>query len=209
MLSFKYSYVAAFFNFLYRVLTRRRVIGLEHVPTDGAVIIVANHLALADPPLLAVSLGRRVQFMAKHQLFRIPVVGWALRRLGAHPVRRGRLDMTAMRWVHQTLGEGAAVVIFPEGQRSRSGKLRTGYRGVASIAARAKVPVLPVGIAGTEKLERGLFWLRPRVTVNVGEPFMLSRNGHKPGREELAALTDEMMRAIARQLPPEYRGKYS
>jgi 1-acyl-sn-glycerol-3-phosphate acyltransferase len=173
------------------------------------VIIVANHLAMADPPLLAVCLGRRVTFMAKQQLFRFPPFGWVMRRLGSFPVNRGRLDINSMRRVHSLLKNGGVVAIFPEGMRSRDHQMHKAYRGVAAIAARAKAPVLPVGIFGTEKLERPWrFGLRPKITVRVGEPFILSRGGHKPDRQELAELTTEMMESIARLLPPEYRGEY-
>jgi 1-acyl-sn-glycerol-3-phosphate acyltransferase len=208
-LSCKYRVLYKLVCSYYAIFSRLRVIGRENVPRSGPVIIVANHLAMADPPLLAVCLGRRVNFMAKQQLFRFPGFRWLLRRLGAFPVYRGRLDMASMRWVHGVLKKGGAVVIFPEGMRSRDGKLHPAYRGVAAIAARAKAPVLPVGIIGTEKLERPWrFGLRPEITVRVGEPFILSRDGHKPGRHELAELTTGMMENIARLLPPEYRGKY-
>ena len=208
-MAFKYSYVVAFFDFVYRVFTRCRIIGLENVPMDGPLIIVCNHLALADPPLLAVRLGRRVEFLAKHQLFQIPVFGWALRNLGAHPVYRGQLDMTAMRWVHRSLEEGRAVVIFPEGKRSRSRKLQPAFRGVAAIAIRTGAPVLPIGLTGTEHLEFPLFALaRPKVTINIGKPFFISRNTDRSGRKERDDETNDMMRHIARLLPEKYRGVY-
>jgi len=208
-LSLKYRWFCRFVGVIYSLLMRRRIIGLGNVPGSGPVIIVANHLALADPPLLGISLGRRLKFMAKQELFGYPVIGRLARRLGAFPVYRGRLDMASMRWVHGVLNGGAAVVIFPEGMRSRSGRMRPAFRGVAAIASRAAVPVLPVGISGTEKLERpwGIF-RRPEVTVRIGRPFYLSHNGHKPNREELAELTTEMMNHIARLLPRRYRGDY-
>jgi 1-acyl-sn-glycerol-3-phosphate acyltransferase len=190
-------------------MTRYRVRGLENVPRTGALLVVANHLGLVDPPLLGASLKRPVIFIAKQELFRRPPVGYLLRKLGAFPISRGRLDLEAMRRAYRVLAEGNALVVFPEGKRSRSGGLGVAYRGAAQIAVRAGVPVLPVAISGTEALERPFGWLRrPVVTVNIGCLFYLPQANGRVLRQELEESTGVIMSAIAGLLPPAYRGEY-
>ena len=192
------------------LLTRWQVRGRENVPSQGPVLVVANHLNLADPPLLFVSLGRRVIFMAKEELFRSGFLSYFIRGFGAFPVHRGQLDRKALRQAEQVLADGQALVMFPEGMRSHSGRLRPAFPGSALIALRSGVPVLPVGITGTERI-RGVTWLlhRPQIIVNVGRPFHLPPASSKLTKVKLAELTNYMMGRIAELLPLEYRGNYA
>ena len=195
---------------LLTLLTRCRVEGRENVPNQGALLVVANHMNLADPPILGVSLGRKAIFMAKKELFHFRVIGYFIRSLGAFPIHRGQLDMKAMQQAQQVLADGLALIMFPEGMRSRSGRLRPAFSGSALIALRSGAPILPVGIAGTEKI-KGVVWLlhRPQITVNIGHPFYLPSAGSKLTKEELAELTNSIMRRIAELLPQEYQGVYA
>ena len=195
---------------LLTLLTRCQVRGKENIPSQGPLLIVANHLNLADPPLLGVSLGRKVIFMAKKELFHFRAIGYFIGSFGAFPVHRGRLDRRALRQAEQLLAQGLALVMFPEGMRSRSGRLRPAFPGSALIASRSGVPILPVGIIGTEKI-KGVTWLlrRPRITVNIGHPFYLPSVSSKLTKAELAELTNFIMGHIAELLPPEYRGDYA
>lgn len=191
-------------------LTRRRVVGKENVPQQGPLLVVANHLSLVDPPLLGITLEREVTFMAKKELFRFPPLGYLMRGFGAFPVHRGQLDIAALRQAQQALTEGRVLVMFPEGMRSRSGHLRPAFSGAALIALRSGAPILPVGIAGTEKMKWPVWvFRRPRITVNIGVPFHLPPGTDKPTRAELADQTDYIMRHIARLLPEQYRGDYA
>lgn len=192
------------------LLTRWQVKGRENVPSQGPLLIVANHLHLADPPLLWVSLHRKVIFMAKEELFRSRFLSYFIRGLGSFPVHRGRLDREALRQADQVFAQGLALVMFPEGMRSKSGQLRSAFRGSSLIALRSGVPILPVGIIGTEKI-RGMTWLlrRPQITVNIGHPFYLPPVSSNPTKVEMAKLTNFIMRRIAELLPPEYRGDYA
>ena len=195
---------------LFLLLTHRRIRGKENIPGQGPVLVVANHLNLADPPLLAVSLSREVIFMAKKELFRSKFSSYFVRGFGAFPVRRGRLDGKALRQAEQVLAEGKALAMFPEGARSLSTQLRPAFSGSALIALRSCAPILPVGITGTEKL-RGIAWLlrRPRITVNIGRPFQLPPASSKLTKGELAESTNYIMGRIAELLPEEYRGNYA
>ncbi len=192
------------------LLTRWQVKGGENVPSQGPLLIIANHINFVDPPLLGVSLSRKVAFMAKEELFRSRLSSYLIRRLGAFPVRRGQLDKKALRQAYRLLADGQALAMFPEGSRSRNAQLQPAFPGSALIAARSGVPVLPVGITGTEKI-KGLAWIlrRPQVTVNIGHPFHLPPASSKSTKVELAELTNFIMGRIAELLPPEYRGIYA
>ncbi len=196
--------VGAFF----RLFTRWRVKGRENVPRKGALLVVSNHLNFNDPPLLGVSLGRQVVFMAKEELFRFRPLAYFLSSLGAFPVHRGRLDREAIRRSEKALAEGRALVMFPEATRSPRSQLQRAFPGSALIASRQAVPVLPVGIFGTERLKGLWLFRRPRITVNIGKTFSLPKAGSKLTREELTENTELIMRRVAELLPPEYRGVY-
>lgn len=192
------------------LLTRWQVNGKENIPRQGAALIVANHLSLVDPPLLGVSLNRRVIFMAKKELFRYRFIGHFIGSLGAFPVHRGQLDRKALNQAEQVLAQGQALVMFPEGMRSHSSQLQPAFPGSALIASHSGVPIIPVGITGTEKIKGPVGLLRrPRITVNIGHAFHLPPAGSKLTRVELAELTNYIMEHIAALLPPEYRGNYA
>jgi len=195
---------------LFKLLTRWQVKGRENVPKEGPVLVVANHLNLTDPPLLGVSLGRTVIFMAKEELFRSSLGAYFVSGLGSFPVHRGKLDRRALRSSQKVLADGLALAMFPEASRSRSARLKTAMPGSALIACRSGVPILPVGIIGTEQI-KGMCWLfrRPRLTINIGKPFNLPPVEGKLTREKLVEYTDLIMQRIAELLPPQYRGVYA
>lgn len=195
---------------LLSLLTRCRVRGQDNVPKQGPLLVIANHLNLADPPVLGISLGRRAVFMAKDELFRSRIVAYLMRNFGVFPVAKGRLDREALGKAMQVLSDGQALVIFPEGMRSKSRRLKVAFHGAALLALRSGAPVVPVGISGTEKIT-GLacLWRRPEITVNIGPPFTLPPVNGKLTKSGLLGLTDVMMVCIAELLPPEYRGHYA
>jgi len=190
-----------------RLFGRWEVHGREHVPRRGPLIVVANHLNNADPPLLAASVPRRIRFMAKVEFYRSWRSRLPIALFGSFPVRRGEADLGALRVAQQLLARGEVVGILPEGTRNKRGiGLQPAHPGAALLALRTGAPVLPVGITGTERIH-GLSVLlqHPRITVSIGEPLRLAR----PSRIDRAAVeeaTATIMRAIAAQLPPEYRG---
>ncbi|MFC2060216.1 lysophospholipid acyltransferase family protein [Chloroflexota bacterium] len=192
------------------LFTHWQVKGRDNLPNRGGVLVIANHLSLADPPILIVSLTRKAIFMAKKELFRSRFTGYFISSFGSFPVHRGQLDRNALRQADQVLAQGLALVMFPEGTRSHSGQLQPAFPGSALIARRNNVPILPVGISGTEKI-KGIAWLlrRPEITVNIGQPFHLPTVNGKLTRLENTRLTDYMMRHIAELLPQEYQGEYA
>ncbi len=206
---FYYVVVKLVIRILLFLLTRWQVKGRENIPNQGPLVIVANHLSFVDIPLLGVSFGRRVIFMAKKELFHFRLIGYFIGSLGAFPVHRGQLDRKALRQANRALADGQALLIFPEGTRSRSGRLRHAFPGSALIALRSGAPILPVGISGTERI-KSIPWSlrRPRVIVNIGSPFHLPPINSRLSKTELAELTNSIMGHIAELLPVEYRGNY-
>ena len=187
-----------------------QVRGRKNVPGQGPLLVVANHLHIADPPTIGVSLGRKTRFMAKKELFQPRFISYFISGFGAFPVRRGQLDRQAIRQAEQTLSQGLALIMFPESSRSKNAQLHPGYHGSALIALRTGVPVLPVAITGSEKVKGATWWLRrPRLTVNIGQPFQLPAIDGKITRKELEKMTDIIMGHIAELLPAEYRGSYA
>jgi 1-acyl-sn-glycerol-3-phosphate acyltransferase len=186
--------------------------GVEHVPRDGAYIVVANHCSLWDPAMLgwatAYQRGRIVHFMAKLEMRRWPAIGWLATQSGVFFVRRGEGDRAAQREALALLAAGEPIAIFPEGTRSRDGRLKELKPGAALLALRSGAPLLPVGIAGSHRLFPGGTRIphRSRITVRIGPTFSI---GHQPeGRLDRHALTTGSTRireAIAALLPPSQR----
>jgi 1-acyl-sn-glycerol-3-phosphate acyltransferase len=194
---------------LYAGITVR---GIENVPRSGALLVASNHLNDADPGVLATRIPRRLVFMAKSELFGIPVLAQMLRLYGAFPVRRREADLSALRRSHETLRAGLALVLFPEGTRSgKEARLGRAWPGAGLIALRDDVPILPCAITGSQDMGMPKMFLRVfrrrRVTLTIGVPFRLEPVA-RVNTEASAAGADVIMRRIAELLPPEYRGYY-
>lgn len=188
-------------RFLLRLFFRLQVSGLENIPAGG-VIVAPNHIGNFDPPVLgcALPVSRRIHFMAKEELFKNPLVRWVITHLCAFPVRRGTADRGAIRNALNLLAAGEAVGIFPEGTRSKTGQLGKPEAGLAMIAAKAAVPVVPTAVFGTNKILKDGHILPP-IRVVFGSPLYPS-----PGRNDKEALEEfnaAVMRAIARLLAGE------
>ncbi len=206
-----FYYVASLtMRILLYLLTRWQVKGRENIPSQGPLLVIANHLNLADPPLVSVSLGRKAIFMAKEELFRSKLSGYLVSSFGAFPVHRRQLDRKALRQAQRVFDQGLVLVMFPEATRSNNAQLQLAFPGSALIALRSGAPILPVGITGTERL-KGVAWLlgRPHITVNIGSPFHLPPVSGKLTKTELVELTSFIMGHIAELLPVEYRGHYA
>jgi len=209
-------YIQIMSNIILFFLTRRLVKGKENIPKQGALLIVSNHLSGADQFLLSASFNRKVVYMAKEELFRSRLIRCLAASFGAFPVRRGGImDRQAVHLASQILESGQALVMFPEGMRSRKAQLKPAFPGSALIALHNNVPILPVGITGMEHIDvKGPLWHlihHPRVTVNIGRPFHLPsvKNKRELNKAQLVELADYIMEHIAELLPPEYQGHYA
>jgi 1-acyl-sn-glycerol-3-phosphate acyltransferase len=191
------------------MLTRCRVIGKANIPHQGSLLVIANHLHLVDPPILATILNRKAICMAKEELFRSWFTGYFISRFGAFAVRRGQPDRQAIQQAEKVLTRGWVLIMFPEATRSPDAQMQDAFHGAALIARRNNVPILPIGITGTEKI-KGFTWLfqRLQITVNIGRPFDLPPDDGQVSRSDLTQLTDFMMVKVAALIPNEYRGKY-
>ncbi|MFQ5408199.1 MAG: lysophospholipid acyltransferase family protein [Anaerolineales bacterium] len=176
--------------------------GVEHVPRDGPLVLVSNHLSNYDVILMEFVLPRANYYMAKIEIFSNPLLGWVYRRLGAFPVERGAKDAWAMRYALFVLESGKMIGMFPEGTRSKEGRLKPGKTGAARLAIESGAPVVPMAIYGTENILRP-WYRRPTVHIAIGEPL------HVAARESPMELTDRIMYAIAALLPKPYRGVYA
>lgn len=187
---------------LYRLLLRVRVEGIEHVPASGGVIICSNHISAHDPPLLGMLSPRLIRFMAKDEIFRVPVIGWlAEHGGGAIAVKRGTPDRAALKQSLEILASGGCFGIFPEGTRSRTGSLGKAEPGTAYLALKSGVAVIPAGFSGTYRLFSS-------VTLRFGPPVDLSAfQGSRLTGENLDAAGGAIMAAIASLIDQRFRGQ--
>lgn len=184
---------------LCRVLFRVRVRGLEHVPASGSYIIAPTHRSLLDIPFAAFATGRRIRFMAKEELFAKPWLARVLTSLGGFPVSRGNADRTALRTAQAIIESGEPTALFPEGTRLSGREVGTLFDGAAYLAMRTGVPIVPVGIGGSEQiLASGRVLPRfRRVAVVVGPAIPPPpREGTAVNRAAVRGMTAELHAAL-------------
>lgn len=197
---------------LVKTLTKFRVENQQRLPKEGGVLITTNHLSRLDTPILLAITDRNdlVAIVAKKYKEK-PFFKWVLEKVGTMVwMDRTQTDFSAMRDALEHLRNGAMVGIAPEGTRSREFKgLLEGKPGAALMAARTSVPIVPIGIIGSEKINQHFLRLqRPPVTIRVGEPYHLPEMDRDDRQGWLSRNTTEIMCRIAALLPPEYRGFY-
>jgi 1-acyl-sn-glycerol-3-phosphate acyltransferase len=178
------------------LIYRFRAIDVDNVPYTGPVILAPNHFSFFDHFFVAVLLRREVQFMAKSQLFRPPVLDFILTHGGTFPVRRGQKDEEAFITAHSILDRGGTVLMYAEGGRSRSKRLGQPKPGLGRLALESGVPVVPIAIHGSQHVRearRGR--ISPKVTVQYGEPIVYERVEH-PAREQAQAAANEVFASV-------------
>jgi 1-acyl-sn-glycerol-3-phosphate acyltransferase len=183
---------------------RTRVRGLENVPRHGAFIVSPIHRSNLDTPLIGVITRRRLRYMGKESLWKSRFGAWFFTMAGGFPVERGHADRAALRACLEVLEAGEPLVLFPEGTRQFGPHIAELFDGPAWLAARAQVPVLPVGLGGSERaMGKGAKLPRPtRMSVVVGPPLAppTPREGSdRPSRKAVRAFTEELSEAIQEQ----------
>lgn len=172
-----------------------KIYGVENVPQTGGLVIVSNHASYFDPPIVSNCVCRPVAYMAKEELFKIPVLAQAIKLYGAYPVSRGTADRAAIKYALEYLENGWAVGVFLEGTRTRDGRVHDPKRGAALLAAKAKVPLLPVSLWGSEKIVQPGTPIPRKVplTIRIGK---LIATPSSTSKEELEAVTHQCADAI-------------
>jgi 1-acyl-sn-glycerol-3-phosphate acyltransferase len=184
-----YDFSSATVRLMARILWRTQASGMENVPRDGPLIVACNHVSYLDPPVMGSFCPRRISYMAKKELFTIPVLGSVIRGLGAYAVDRDGSATAAIKRSLEVLRRGGTVGIFPEGTRNRSGDVIP-QAGVALLASLAKAPVVPACILGSDRALR-----LGQIKVAFGPPLALPAD-RKASHDTLAKFTDEIMSAI-------------
>lgn len=188
-----YAWVRYPVRWLYSLFYDFHIEGVENIPQDKPVVLASNHRSYADPVILTMPMKLPVSYMAKEELFRNKLFGWFIRKLGAFPVVRGSGDMQVIDESIKILESGRNLVIFPEGTRSKDGKVGKGKTGVAMIAAKSGADVVPCGIIFEgEKLH-----FRSKLTLKFGKPIKaeeIAVEGNSP--RELKEVKKRIMGAI-------------
>lgn len=193
-----YRFARAVVLSVFKVVFRVRVVGREHVPATGVYIVAPSHRSILDVPFTGYITKRRIRFMAKDELFTSRFGSWLFTKLGAIKVDRDVTDRAALRASQQALEDGEPLAIFPEGTRRSGAEIAELFDGVAYLALKLGVPILPVGVGGTEKiLPTGKVLPRlHKVAVVVGPPIPALATGGVRKRSEIAALTATLQREL-------------
>jgi 1-acyl-sn-glycerol-3-phosphate acyltransferase len=181
-----------------RAFTRLTIEGREHLPATGAYVLAPVHRSYVDTPITACVTSRRMRFMGKQEVWKYGPIGWLVSALGAFPVNRGSADREALKRCIMVLEHGEPLVLFPEGERKDGPVIQPLFDGAAYVAARAGVPIIPIGIGGSARvMPRHAKMIRPRkVHVVIGEPIRAEVG--ESGRVSRLALTE-----VTRQLSDE------
>jgi 1-acyl-sn-glycerol-3-phosphate acyltransferase len=201
----------AIFVLLFRLLAKVEVSGQEHVPDRGGCLLAVNHLSRIDPPLIYILMKRQdVTGLAADKYKKYPFFRWIINAVHGIWLNREEADIEALKAARDHLLAGGALGIAPEGTRSLTGALIQAKTGTAYLADKARVPIVPVAISGTDKAVHELFRLhRPHIQVKFGAPFCLPPVERRSREADLQRNSDEIMCRIAALLPPEYRGVYA
>ena len=202
-----------FFRFVYKFYFGWRVYNPERVPLTGPVILASNHASFLDPPLVGAGVRRDINYLARESLFRFPVIGWVLRNWNSVPVDREGGGAAGLRAILDRLLDGGAIILFPEGTRTRDGNLQQARSGIGLTVIKSNCPVVPVRVFGTFKaFGRHARFPRPcsRIAVKYGQPMWFkelreeARTCSKPRLKEIyQQVADELMVAITKLEPYE------
>jgi 1-acyl-sn-glycerol-3-phosphate acyltransferase len=197
---------------LYRTLARVTITGLENVPADGAYLIAFNHISIFEPPFLLTLWPTAPEAIGAVEVWHEPDKKLLARMYGGIPLDRDQVSREPLIKAVQALNSGHALLISPEGRLTRQPGLRRAKWGIAFLAEKARVPIVPVGVVGSTQdfLKRVVALKRPGLEMRIGKPFHLpTLDSVSPDRREaLQKNADQVMLHIAALLPSEYRGVY-
>jgi 1-acyl-sn-glycerol-3-phosphate acyltransferase len=194
-----YAYVRLLVYGICKVLFRVQISGKEHVPTHGAFIVAPSHRSYLDTPFVSFITPRRIRFMAKEELFASSFGGKLFTALGGIPVKRGSASArSAMKAIQAALEAGEPAAVFPEGTRRHGPDIGELFDGTAYLAVKLKLPIVPVGIGGSEEiLASGKKLPRlHKVSVKVGAPIVPPADSSTRKRGDLVAISDELLKAL-------------
>jgi len=200
-MSLHYSASRFLLGGLIGALSGWEVRGRDHVPPEGGLIVASNHISFWDPPLVGTAAMRELHFLAKEELFRVPVLGPLIRSFNAIPIRRGVADLSGLARAMEVLRAGRALLMFPEGTRARDGELKAARPGVGMLAVATDARIVPAYVSGSDQMGKWLF-RRVRVRVSFG-PVRTWRElagteaGLEPGRALYQGVGAGVMREIA------------
>tara|TARA_B100000965_G_scaffold395711_1_gene409628 strand:- start:213 stop:833 length:621 start_codon:yes stop_codon:yes gene_type:complete len=169
-----YQLVSQVFIFpIYKFIFRGNLIGRENIPQKGSFILVSNHGSLLDPPLLGHAIGRNISFMAKSELFRIPILGFIIKSCGAYPVKRGIVDKLTIKIACEKLSNNNSIGIFIDGTRQKDGRVNKPKKGAALLSFKNQKMLLPVAIINSHRLFKLRFFLPffTKIVIKVGKPI--------------------------------------
>lgn len=205
------------YRFVFKFYFRWRVYNPERVPPDGPVILACNHASFLDPPLVGAGLRRAINYLARENLFRFPVIGWVLRHWQVVPVDRDGGGAKGLKAILDRLLAGGAIILFPEGTRTRDGRLQPARSGIGLTVIKSAAPVVPVRVFGTyAAYGRHLRLPRPRrLAVKYGRPMLFAalraeaKTCSKPRLKEIyQEVADQLMAAIARLEPYQDKAEF-
>lgn len=191
-----YNIVRFFLYIFFKLSCSITAVGNAHLPKKGGFILASNHTSYLDPMVLAVACFRRLNFMARHDLFHNPLFAWFIRQLGAFPVKRQTADFSAFKEAIRRLRKGEPLVIFPEGTRQSAGLLGDPEAGVGLLAAKLNVPIVPVYIHGTESVlpKHARALNLSKISVYFGKQIFVER---RTPYQETARMVMESIRRLS------------
>ncbi len=184
---------------VYKLIFRGILIGRENIPKEGSFILVSNHGSLFDPPLLGHAVGRNISFMAKSELFGIPIIGFIIKACGAYPVKRGIVDKNTIKIACEKLSNNNCIGIFIDGTRQKDGFVNKPKQGAALLAFKNQKLLLPVAIINSHRLVRLKFFMPffTKIVIKVGKPINPPKSSSK---DELVMTTNYLQETINNML---------
>lgn len=189
-----------------KILFRLEASGRNNIPGTGGFILASNHVSFLDPVLIGVASSRRLSYMTRHDLFSVPVFGWILRVVQAFPLRRDSNDISSVKEAIRRLRRAGGLLIFPEGRRSLDGTIQKSKSGIGFLAARSRVPVIPVFISGTQRaLGRNARFIRPaKVRIYFAEPIYYDSPASKDNYENFTERIIQEINLLSKKRRIEY-----